>query len=71
MPLKIHVRSTAYGQPPVRVFEKVKTLHGERTVVKVIKLDGAAYELIVAKVNWSKYKMINKIKKIFIRVKYR
>lgn len=70
MPFKIHVQSTAYGQARFGLFEKVNTLHGEMTVVKVSKLEGAAYELIVTKVKWSKYRLINEIKKLFIRLKY-
>lgn len=73
MPLKIQVQSTAYGQPPVMLFERIKGRGvDDSTVVKVKRMPSAWgwYEITLAKVKWSKYRIINKVKKLFIRIKY-
>lgn len=71
MPVKIHVRSTAYGQSPNKLFELKKTSYGTGTVVKIKRLKCACYEITLDNVSWSKYRFVNKIKKLFIRLKYR
>lgn len=67
--IKFIVQSSGYGQCPYVRFGLVNIGSGKRTVVKVTK-QGHQYLIVVADVKWSKYKFINKLKKLFIKIKY-
>lgn len=70
MPLIVKVRSTAYGNSPYKRFENVRICTGVRTVVKTKNNHDGNHLLTVAKITWSKYKIINWVKRQFIRIKY-
>ena len=70
MALTIKIRSTAYGNSPYKRFEKVRICTGVRTVVKTKNNRDGNHLLTVAKITWSKYKIINWFKRLFIIIKY-
>lgn len=63
---KVHIAG-----PVLRRFEGLKThgFSGTHTVVKVKKIPaGAQYTL--RKIKWSRYRLINKIIKLWLKIKY-
>lgn len=66
----ITIRSTSYGQSYYKRFDKIHTSDGENTIVKIRKNKNAMHTLTIEKVKWSKYKIINWFRKLFLHLKY-
>jgi len=57
------------GVKPFKRFERISNGFGTRTVVK-IKKGYHGYIITIADVKWSRYRLINLLKKLFLIIKY-